>query len=163
MAEPYYTDIDTVRSALGLDSSALDDVAAVALIEDAEDLVDRALGSRLIDPVTGRKVVEDAVEAWQWGKVARATVKVARLLHANPDLALQEFEVVKGPDFEFRNRVGSLLGPQVDALLESTGLIATVNEPAAVGVLAVTRDRALRDWSDDQVLLGRCDDPDLPV
>jgi len=68
----------------------------------------------------------------------------------------------QGPDFELQEEQTSLRGDEVDVLIGALGLYIAVTVPQ-VGVLAVSRGPVnRRDWNDDQVLLGRPDDPDLP-
>jgi hypothetical protein len=103
----------------------VDSQTAGRLLEDASDWIDAQLGAREIDPATGRKVIEDEVEPWQWAKLTRATLKVAAKLYADPSLLTpQQFDTVKGPDFETTGpRGGSgLFGSEVSSLLTDSYL-----------------------------------------
>lgn len=121
--EPYYCTIEQVRDALGVDRVALSDAAALDLILTAEDLIDQELGARYIDHDSGRRVAERYVRPWQWSKLTRATIKLATLVYAKPDLALGlAWTRVKGPDFEFEGPLGKTTGAQVTALLDQSGL-----------------------------------------
>lgn len=118
-----YCTADELRTDLDLSSTDMTDATANAVIQDACDLIDSELGARPIDDVTGRKVVQDDVEGWQWDKINRATRKVAAILHASPKVGSgQQYDRVKGPDFEFWGRQGSSLGSTVGALLDASGL-----------------------------------------
>jgi hypothetical protein len=122
LASTYATSTE-VRAALGLDNTALPDDAAQALLADAEDWIDSQLGARETDPLTGRKVIEEEVEPWQWAKLKRATLKVAARLHAEPSiLSSPQWDVVKGPDFETSGRSGPTLGTEIASLLADTYL-----------------------------------------
>lgn len=120
MAEPYYTTAANLNTEL---DTTLDGARAVALIQDAEDLIDELLGFWPIDEDTGRKIVEDQVEAWQWEKLGRATLKLAAKLYRQPELVdgLQ-YKSISGPDFSFSGPVGSALGRQIIGLLNDSDL-----------------------------------------
>lgn len=123
MPEPYYCTAQDLRDKLGLDTTALSDAAAAAFIETAEDLIDEDLGARPIDETTGRKVVISDIETWQATKLKRATVNLAALLHAKPDLTDPgKYTEITGPDFSFKGPVGSRFGDTVDAPLNQSGL-----------------------------------------
>jgi hypothetical protein len=120
-----YVSATELRTHLNVNSTVLPDPQANELAEDASDWVDAELGARTIDPVTGRKVIEDEVEAWQWAKLKRATLKVSAKLYSDPNLLTpQRFDTVKGPDFETTGpRGGSgLFGSEVSALLTDSYL-----------------------------------------
>jgi hypothetical protein len=70
MAEPIYTTEAALETELGVD---LPTATAVGLIQDAEDLIDRALGGWPPDETTGRKIAQGDVEAWQCARTAAAT------------------------------------------------------------------------------------------
>lgn len=90
-----------LRSALGVNSTVLPDEKAEALLETGSDQIDRMLGARAINADTGRKVTESQVLAWQWSRIKRATIQIASTLYAKPDiLTEQQFDRIKGPDFE---------------------------------------------------------------
>jgi predicted transcriptional regulator len=119
-----YANVTQLREALDLTDVELPDEAATELILSAEDWIDAQLGARETDPATGRKVIEEEVQPWQWTKLNRATVKVASRLHANPDvLQSQQWDTIKGPDFETSGRSGSLFGTEVSDLLIDAYLI----------------------------------------
>ena len=115
-----------LRTALGVNGTVLPDDRATVLLEDACDWVDQELGLREIDESTGRKVIEGEVEAWQFAKLKRATVKAAAKLYARPSmLSDQRFDRVKGPDFETqgpRTSNADLFGSDVAGLLDQSGL-----------------------------------------
>lgn len=117
-----YTTPHELRTELTVDATVLTDEDANQLIATAEDLIDEDLGARPVDIVTGRKVIRDQVEVWQWTKLARATVKLAALLYRKPDLLAQRYTSVRGPDFAFSGPVGSRFGDEVDAPLNQSGL-----------------------------------------
>lgn len=96
----------------------------IATIENAEDVIDDLLGRPTSDPATtGRKVVQTDVEAWQWAKLKRATIKLAAALWANPNLVGgRRWRSESGPDFSFSGPQGSQVGGQVLALLTASGL-----------------------------------------
>lgn len=76
------------------------DAELAPVIALAEDRIEDWLGARPRDPETGRLVVEADVEAWQWTKLRRATVRLAARLFENPDaLTPSRYESVSGPDF----------------------------------------------------------------
>lgn len=119
----HYTNPTALRAELGLEVAELPDEEAWPLIVDAEDLIDEELGARLVDQTTGRKVVQDQVQAWQWDKLGRATAKLAAALRASPELAVgQRWQRVRGPDFETEGPLGPTHGPTVGAILSQTGL-----------------------------------------
>jgi hypothetical protein len=94
------------------------------LLTEASDWIDAQLGAREVDPITGRKVIEDEVEPWQWAKLVRATHKVAQRIDAEPNiLQSPQWDTIKGPDFETSGRTGSLFGNEVSDLLIDTYLI----------------------------------------
>lgn len=118
-----YCTVEQLRDELGDVTLTVSDAQALAVIETACDLIDEELGARTPDTTTGRKVTESDVEAWQWAKLTRATIKLAAALHLKPDLAVaQQWKRVSGPDFTFEGRVGSSFGPTVGVLLNQTGL-----------------------------------------
>ncbi len=118
-----YATTSDLRGALGLDSEFLSDREAIRYVTAAEDIIDRMLGSYIPDETTGRKIVEADVEAWQWEKLGRATVALAELFHANPDLITdQRWNSVSGPDFSFAGPMGASVGAQVVALLDDSCL-----------------------------------------
>lgn len=127
VTSPTYTTPAAVRAELGLTTETLPDETALRLISDAEDLVDGMLGAWPVDETTGRKIVQADVEAWQWVKLGRATVLVARNLYRNPGvLSSTQWGSVKGPDFWFEKRIGgelaAILTRQVIAVLDASGL-----------------------------------------
>lgn len=116
-----------LRAHLDVDQNGLADAAATALILDAEDLIDRVLGGWPPDETTGRKITQGDVEAWQWAKLTRATVKLAARLHRDPGLLTSPaYRSVAGPDFSFSGPQGGgaahTLGVQVLALLDDSCL-----------------------------------------
>lgn len=121
----YYAQPADLRAELGVDSSVLDDDAALKLIADAEDVVDSLLGAWPIQITTGRKIdpTLHGILSWQIGKLTRATVKIAALVHATPDIFTQrQYTSVSGPDFTVSGPVSGLLGTHVLAILDSSGL-----------------------------------------
>ena len=118
-----YCTANELRTDLELSSSDLTDTAANRIIADACDLIDSELGARCIDETTGRKVVQDDVETWQWDKLNRATRALAVILQKNPQLASStQYDRVKGPDFEYWGRQGSAFGLAIGALLDASQL-----------------------------------------
>jgi hypothetical protein len=121
-----YATAEELRDALGVDDETLTDDRAEDLLEDASNEIDRLLYARPIDPDTGRKVKEGTVQGWQWDRIVRATVKVAAQLYENPGmLTEQQFDRVKGPDFETQGplRKGvSIFGDDVLHLVSGSGL-----------------------------------------
>lgn len=123
MAEPYYLTADELRDYLSVTNLILTDDAALLIIEDAEDTIDEALGVRPVDLTTGRRVVQADVEAWQWSKLKRATLKVAARYYSQPvDPTGGRWQRMKGPDFEVEGPMGSELGSDVEAVLNQSGL-----------------------------------------
>lgn len=134
MPAPYYTTVALVRTELGVDSTVLPDADALALIADAEDMIDEMLGLRSVDETTGRKVVQADEDAWRWTKLGRATVKLCRVLYENPALLTEQtFASVGGPEVSTSTPFGSPFGRQVIALLDQSGLsrlaAGTTNRP----------------------------------
>lgn len=124
---PTYQTAAALRTELGFDATTLPDAAADKILLTAEDLVDGALGPRPVDITTGRRVVQANVEAWQWAKLQRATLKLAVGLYGNPNLATgTRYRRVSGPDFSFSDPVGGggsvELGPEIEAILSASGL-----------------------------------------
>lgn len=106
-----------------------DDTAAADIqraIDQAEDQIDDWLGARPRDPATGRLVVEQHVEAWQWSKLKRATVRLAAKLVLNPDLFTPAaYDEIAGPDFRKkgpRSAVAAAGLSDVSLPLNSSGL-----------------------------------------
>lgn len=123
MAEPYYVTAIELRDHLSVSDLILTDEAALVIIEDAEDSIDEALGARPVDLTTGRRVVEADVEAWQWAKLQRATLKIAARYYSQPvDPTGGRWTRMKGPDFEVEGPLGSTLGTDVEAILNQSGL-----------------------------------------
>jgi hypothetical protein len=129
MAEPYYCSTEELRGELEVGEGTVpDDTIAKRTIEDAEDLVDRMLGGWFWGPneLTGRKVTEGDVMAWQWAKLKRATVKLAARIYRDPSLLDQVYEAIRGPDFSMQGPKGSalvhMIGVQVLALIDDSGL-----------------------------------------
>lgn len=123
MAEPYYTTAALLQGELGLSAVQFPDAAAIKVIEDAEDLVDELLGGWPPDKTTGRKIVQAKVEAWQWTKLGRATVKLAAALYRDPELARRNrWASEKGPDFAVSGPIGGAIATEVLAPLNQSGL-----------------------------------------
>lgn len=121
MPEPYYCTVAEFEAETGATATG---TKGIATIENAEDVIDDLLGRPTSDPATtGRKVVQTDVEAWQWAKLKRATVKLAAALWANPNLVGgRRWKSESGPDFSFSGPQGSQVGTQVLALLNASGL-----------------------------------------
>lgn len=119
-----YASVQALRDELGVSDDRLSDQDAKRVLLDAEDVIDQLLGAATSDPdPSGRKVRITDVEAWQWAKLSRATVKVAALLHANPGLLDgQQWTSVSGPDFSFSGPRGAKVGTLVIGLLNDSGL-----------------------------------------
>lgn len=108
---------------ISADTDILPDSTALRVIETACDLIDEELGARPPNTTTGRKVTQIEVEAWQWTKLTRATVKFAAMIYTKPDvIAGQQWKKMSGPDFSLEGRVGSRFGPTIGVLLNQTGL-----------------------------------------
>lgn len=123
MAEPYYCTAEELRTELGVEQATLPDPAAISLIETAEDIIDEDLGIGAVDDTTGRRIIQASVEAWQFTKLKRATVKLAAFLHRNPGVLTQSrYRRVSGPDFSFSEPIGSLFGLEVELPLNQSGL-----------------------------------------
>jgi hypothetical protein len=120
-SEPYYTDADAVRTELGVDDVVLDDAAALQLIVKSETFVDEMLGVIPVDVDTGRKIVEDDVEGWQWAKLGEATVQMAVFLFRNPAWSLEQRYDSVGNEVSGSGPLGSPL-PLVSAILNQSGL-----------------------------------------
>lgn len=123
MAEPVYCTAAELRDYLDVDDSILSDLAAIVLIQDAEDWIDNLLGGWYPDETTGRKILEADVLAWQWGKLTRATTLVAAALYNAPALlTVRQYRREKGPDFEVEDPLGGgALAPAI-TLLNASGL-----------------------------------------
>lgn len=75
------------------------DAALEQTITTAEDQIDEWLGPWPYQD-NGRKIVETDVLDWQWGKLKRATARLAALLYETPTLLqAQLYDEVQGPDF----------------------------------------------------------------
>lgn len=122
-----YATPEDLRDFLGLDSGALDDAAAEVVLEDAEDAIDRLIGAAGVDTVTGRKVTLAGVQAWRVAKLKRATLTIARVLHADPSaLQSRPGQNVKGPDFEVSTSVVASVSPAgTEALRRAAALLDT--------------------------------------
>lgn len=119
----YYTTPTALRTFLDVTSTVLSDPQAETLIEDAEDAIDEMLGGWPIDESTGRKIVQADVEAWQWSKLGRATVKLAAAIYQQPELLTRaRWNREKGPDFEFEGPRGSVASSSVMLPLNQSGL-----------------------------------------
>lgn len=117
-----YATVQELRDEIVLTDDQLTDQEAKRIILDAEDYIDDELGLWTPNETTGRKIVQADVEAWQWAKLRRATVKLAAALHGNPKLTAQRFRRQKGPDFEVDGPMGSPLPTTVISLLDQSGL-----------------------------------------
>jgi hypothetical protein len=121
MPEPYYTTTAALIAEPGL--AAVSAADATKIIENAEDLIDELLGGWPIDKTTGRKIVQAQVEAWQWTKLGRATLKLAVALYKEPDLARRNrWASEKGPDFAVSGPIGGAIATEVLAPLNQSGL-----------------------------------------
>ena len=107
-------------------SGDLPDPKAEALLEAASDQIDRMLGARAINADTGRRVTESQVYPWQYAKIKSATIKIASTLYSNPEiLTEQQFDRVKGPDFETQGplrRGSAIFGDEVIHLVAGSCL-----------------------------------------
>lgn len=123
MAEPIYITAAQLRTEIGVDVDVLSDVGAVALIQDAEDIIDHLLGGWPTDPTTGRKIVQTSVIAWQWDKLQRSVTKLAAILYANPDLISGErWTSQSGPDFAMSGPIGGVISRSVLLPLDQSNL-----------------------------------------
>lgn len=122
MAEPYYCTASELKAHPDVPDS-MTDPDLILLIEDVEDIIDQELGDYDPDTTTGRKIVQAEVEAWQWTKLKRATIKLGARLYLNPRLRSGvQWRSQSGPDFAFSGPVGSRLGEDVAALLDQSQL-----------------------------------------
>lgn len=107
-------------------SGDLPDPKAEALLEAASDQVDGMLGARAINADTGRRVTESQVYPWQYARIKSATIKIASTLFSNPEiLTEQQFDRVKGPDFETQGPIrkgASIFGDEVIHLVAGSCL-----------------------------------------
>lgn len=117
---PVYATASALTAELGVD---LSDDAVDRLLTDAEELVDGALGARPVDSATGRRVVENDVEDWQWERVGRATVLTAAMLYRTPPSDEPEWSSQSGPDVSVSGWRGSRSMPTAAmAVLTGSGL-----------------------------------------
>lgn len=115
-----------LRDSLGVSSGDLPDEKAEALLEAASDQIDGMLGARQINAETGRRVTESQVYTWQYAKIKRAAIKIASALYSSPELLIeQQFDRVKGPDFETQGplrRGSAIFGDEVIQLVAGSCL-----------------------------------------
>ena len=136
-----YATADELRTQLGLDSTAMPDAAAEALILEAEDYTDSLLGGWPIDETTGRKIEQSDVEAWQWTKLKRAVLLLAVELYSTPTLLQRpRYRREKGPDFEFEDPLGGGILSRYMAVLNDSGLRRSAGR-AVAGRCAPARSR----------------------
>ncbi|MBN8867509.1 MAG: hypothetical protein J0H98_08140 [Solirubrobacterales bacterium] len=117
----YVTRAELQNAIDGLSDTDADDLAV-----DASNAIDLMLGARPVSE-DGWKVTETDVAPWQWEKLKTATIRVAKRLHAKPDLfTAQQYETVKGPDFEMTGpkAIGLVgrLGADIWGLVANSGL-----------------------------------------
>jgi hypothetical protein len=97
------------------DAAPPSDVDVESLITQAEDQIDNWLGGWPIQttgPSAGRKIAQVDVEAWQWAKLKRATVRLAARLHASPTILTgREWGTIEGPDFKKSQPIGGASAP----------------------------------------------------
>lgn len=118
-----YATATELREALGVTLTELPDTRADAVILEAEDFTDSLLGGWPPDEASGRKIVEDQVEAWQWSKLNRAVLLLAVELYGTPTLLQrQRYRREKGPDFEFEDPLGGGTLSRFMAVLNDSGL-----------------------------------------
>lgn len=119
----HYTSPEALRTTLNVTEVVLSDAAATELILQSEDLIDEMLGAWPIDDTSGRKIVEDDVEAWQFAKLQRATNLLAAAIYRDPDMATRaQFKSQSGPDFSFSGRIGGEVSTVVLLPLNQSGL-----------------------------------------
>lgn len=109
------------------DAAPPPDADLEAKITQAEEQIDDWLGGWLVNttgPSSGRKIAQLDVEAWQWAKLRRATIRLAAHLYADPNvLVAAGYQSVSGPDFSksgprnARTRI-----PDVTSPLNASGL-----------------------------------------
>lgn len=122
MPEPYYATADELRSKLSMTAEIVPDEDAIELIEEAEDVIDDALGNRQVDEDTGRKVVTAEEDAWRVAKLAKATLEVATVIFNDPDvLRRQRHRSVSG-DVATSGPYGPAFGQRAASLLAASGL-----------------------------------------
>jgi hypothetical protein len=107
-----------------LTDEQMSDAEANRLLEQAEDLIDDALGARPIDTDTGRKVrLSDFDENdWRIGKLTSATAALARRISENPSLLSDPLYDTTTGEVTLSGPRGSRFGARVEALLNATGL-----------------------------------------
>jgi hypothetical protein len=151
MAEPYYATAVELRSALGgLSEEVLPDADATKLIVEAEDLVDERLANRPIDTDTGRKVKladYDGDDAWRLRKLAEATLEVASVIFADPDVARRQRVRSTSGDVSTSSPYGPAYGERAQALLNASGL--------AIPFATVGRRRSRAGWVADRFFGNR--------
>lgn len=108
------------------------DAEVEARIAIAEDQIDEWLGPwQIADDVTGAKILEADVSAWQWTKLQRAVIRLAARLYAVPSLLEPAtHESISGPDF-------SKSGPR-----PATAKLGDVTAPLNASGLRITGARA---------------------
>lgn len=108
------------------DTASLSDAKANRQIRIAEALVERALGPysrQTSGPQEGRLIAEADVGAWQWEALTDAVKALAARLYRSPELLGPRFQTVSGPDFSYSGPLGPVLGSEVPALLNASGLV----------------------------------------
>ncbi len=120
-----YTTVEALASEPGC--ASLTDDEAEALIVRAEDIADELLGAWPVDDLTGRKIILNDIEAWQWARLGRFVTRLAARLHLSPEAVdAGQWTSVRGPDFAFSGpRAGGWeqrIGAELLLILNGTGL-----------------------------------------
>ena len=136
-----YATATELRAALDVSLAELPDARAESVIIEAEDFTDSLLGGWPVYETTGRKIVEDQVEAWQWAKLNRAVLLLAVELYGSPTLLQRpRYRREKGPDFEFEDPLGGGILSRYMAVLNDSGLRRSAGR-AVAGRCAPARSR----------------------
>lgn len=122
----HYVTRQEVRVELGLDPddvAALSDAAADRLIRLAESVIEQALGPYPTDVTLGLKIVEADVDAWRYERLKGAVLSLAARIHTQPSLLSPRYQSVSGPSFSYSGPIGPVLGDEISAQLNGTGLV----------------------------------------
>lgn len=128
-----------LRAALGLDSAALSDAAADALLRDAEARIDSAFfagrAASYADPETGRAwsaTLLGTLEQFRRDYLRDATTTVARILRANPAAYdAPRAQSVSGPDFTETSVRRRRVQDDVGHLLRAAALVPSAARATA--------------------------------
>lgn len=119
---PYYATVAELREKLGMDEEMLPEAEALALLSDAEDLIDERLLNRPADPDTGRKVVPANEEGWRVAKLAKGTLEIAKALFEDPGVASRRRASSESGDVSASGFYGPAFGELAEAAINASGL-----------------------------------------